>query len=79
MVDNDRIGRSNKALQDNLDDSEPVFFASYGLIGAILLLGAIGYVGDRWLDTSPWMLMAGLAVGIAVGFYGVISASRRRG
>ena len=26
-------GRANKALQDSLDESEPVFFASYGLIG----------------------------------------------
>jgi F0F1-type ATP synthase assembly protein I len=71
-------GGANKALQDNLDDSEPVFFASYGLIGAIVLLGALGYVVDRWLMTAPWMLVAGLAAGIVVGFYALVIASRVR-
>ena len=68
-------GPANKALQDNLDESEPVFFASYGLIGAIALMGALGYAADRWLNSGPWLLMAGLAAGIAIGFYGLVRAS----
>jgi F0F1-type ATP synthase assembly protein I len=71
-------GRANKALQDNLDESEPVFFASYGLIGAIILLGALGYAADRWLNTGPWLVAAGLAAGIVLGFYALVIASRVR-
>jgi F0F1-type ATP synthase assembly protein I len=43
--------------------------ASYTLIGAILLFGAIGYGLDAWLGTSPGFLLGGLLLGIVVGFY----------
>jgi len=41
----------------------------YTLIGALLLLGGIGYALDRWLGTAPWCLLGGLILGIIVGFY----------
>ncbi len=43
--------------------------AGYTLIGSILLLGGIGYLIDRWQDTSPWFLLGGLLLGLVVGFY----------
>ena len=49
--------------------SGPAAAVSYTLIGAIVLLGGIGYVLDRWLDTSPWCLFGGLILGLIVGFY----------
>ncbi len=39
------------------------------MIGAIILLGGIGYALDEWLGTSPWFLFAGLVLGLVVGFY----------
>jgi len=51
-----------------------VALASYTLIGAILVLGGIGYVMDRWLGTSPWFLLGGLLVGLVVGFYELAKA-----
>ena len=36
---------------------------------------AVGYVADRWLGTSPWLLLIGLALGIVaagVNFYRTI-------
>jgi len=42
---------------------------SYTLIGAIMLLGGIGYAVDLWWGTSPWFLLAGLLLGLIVGFY----------
>ena len=42
---------------------------SYGVIGAILVFGGVGYVLDRALGTGPWLLIAGLLAGLAVGFY----------
>jgi ATP synthase protein I len=29
---------------------------------------AAGYFADRWLGTSPWLTLLGLAFGIAAGF-----------
>ena len=68
------IERAAKAFQENVTRSGPVAAASYTLIGAIILLGAIGYAIDRWWGTSPWFLLAGLLLGIVVGFYELAKA-----
>lgn len=40
------------------------------MIGAILLLGGVGHLVDRWAETTaPWFLLAGLLTGMVVGFY----------
>lgn len=52
--------------------------ASYTLVGAVLFLGGIGYAVDRWRDTSPWFLLAGLVLGIVVGFYELITTVYRK-
>lgn len=38
------------------------------LIAPMLLLGGVGYWLDRRLRTAPWLLLAGLLVGMAAGF-----------
>ena len=63
------LARSLKFLQENIRRSGPAALASYTLIGAIIVLGGLGYFADRWLGTSPWLLLAGLLLGIVVGFY----------
>ena len=49
--------------------SGPAMAAGYTLIGAIVLLGGIGYAVDEWQGTSPWFLLGGLFLGLVVGFY----------
>jgi F0F1-type ATP synthase assembly protein I len=61
--------RSLKALQTTISRSGPAATVSYTLIGAIILLGGIGYALDEWLGTSPWFLFGGLVLGLVVGFY----------
>ena len=63
------LERSAKAFQENLTRAGPYAAASYTLIGAIFLLGFIGYAIDRWRHTSPAFLIAGLILGMIVGFY----------
>ena len=44
--------------------------AGYTLIGAIVLLGGIGYAVDAWRGTGGHgFLLGGLALGLIVGFY----------
>jgi F0F1-type ATP synthase assembly protein I len=78
----DKSGRfvrgATRSLQKSLDRAEPVIFASYGIVGAILLLGGAGYLVDRWLETLPWFSVAGASVGLSVAFYALITAARRR-
>lgn len=66
------LERSARSLQENVSRSGAVAGASYTLVGAIILLGGIGYAVDRWQGTAPWFLVAGLALGIIVGFYELI-------
>ncbi|MBI3629909.1 MAG: AtpZ/AtpI family protein [Candidatus Rokubacteria bacterium] len=35
-----------------------------------------GYWADRWLGTSPWLLLLGLGFGIAAGFVNLFRAVR---
>jgi F0F1-type ATP synthase assembly protein I len=58
-----------EAFQETVRKSGPAAMGSYTLIGAIMLLGGIGYAVDRWRGTSPWFLLAGLVLGLIVGFY----------
>jgi F0F1-type ATP synthase assembly protein I len=70
---------ANKSLQANLDRGEPVIFASYAIVGAILLFGGTGYALDRWLDTLPWFFFAGVAIGLCIAFCALLNAVRERG
>ena len=63
------LTRTTRALQNNAEQAGPAAGASYTLIGAILLLGGIGYAVDYWRGTSPWFLLGGLLLGIVVGMY----------
>jgi F0F1-type ATP synthase assembly protein I len=70
--------KSLKALQSNVQRSGPAASVSYTLIGAIILLGGIGYVIDSWQGTSPWGLLGGLVLGLIVGFYELAKTLWRR-
>lgn len=64
-----------RALQDNVSRSGRAAGASYTLIGAIVLLGGLGYALDQWQGTSPWGVLGGLLLGIVVGFYELIKVA----
>ena len=65
----DVLAKSFQYMQEGIRRAGPAASAGYTLVGAILLLGGIGYLIDSWADTSPWLLMGGLMLGIIVGFY----------
>jgi ATP synthase protein I len=37
------------------------------VLATVIGLGA-GYYGDRWLGTSPWLMLIGLLLGVVAGF-----------
>jgi len=69
--------RSFQVFQDNVNRAGPAATASYTLIGAIILLGMLGYAVDRWLGSAPWGAFIGLLLGLVVGFYELVKAVRR--
>jgi len=72
------LAKSLEALQGNIRRSGPAAAASYTLVGAILLLGGIGFLLDQWFTTSPWFLLGGLLLGMVVGFYEIAKAVWKR-
>jgi hypothetical protein len=51
------FSRSAKSLQENASNAGSAAGASYTLVGAIILLGGIGYAVDRWQGSAPWGLL----------------------
>jgi F0F1-type ATP synthase assembly protein I len=68
------LARSVKSLQGNVRTADSAAMVSYSLIGAIVVLGGIGFALDRWLGTWPWCLVGGLLLGLIVGFYELAKA-----
>jgi F0F1-type ATP synthase assembly protein I len=50
--------------------AEAMRYAQVGtmLIAPMIVLGAIGHMLDRHFATAPWLLLAGLLLGMATGF-----------
>lgn len=61
--------KSLEAFQETVQESEEAASGSYSLIGAIILLGGIGYAIDAWRGRSHWFLLGGLVLGLVVGFW----------
>ena len=59
-----------------VDEASPwrslVMLASVGITFVVATAGATvgGYFLDRWLGSTPWFTLIGLAVGVAAGFRG---------
>lgn len=70
--------RSLKVFQENVRRAGPAAAASYTLVGAIVVLGGIGYALDAWQGTRPWFLLGGLLLGMIVGFYEIAMTVFRR-
>jgi ATP synthase protein I len=56
--------------------------ADLGSVGLTLVLATViglagGYYLDRWLGTKPWLMLIGLAFGIAAGFVNLFRSVSR--
>jgi ATP synthase protein I len=45
------------------------YAAAVALFGSVLTLLGLGWLLDRWLGTSPWLLVAGIVLGSVFGLY----------
>jgi len=53
------------------------YAAAFSLFASVVSGLIIGWLLDRWLKTSPWLLVAGIVLGIAAGFYEFIRATSK--
>ena len=43
--------------------------AALTLFVSVVSLAGIGWLADRWFGTKPWLLVTGIVLGAALGFY----------
>ena len=54
-----------------------VYAAVFAIVSSILVCLVGGWLLDKWLGTSPWLVVAGLLVGTVIGFYEFIRIMSR--
>jgi ATP synthase protein I len=45
------------------------YAAGLVLFTSVIALCGVGWLLDRWLGTKPWLLVTGVVLGAALGFY----------
>jgi ATP synthase protein I len=53
------------------------YAAAISLFASVVSGLIVGWLLDRWLGTSPWLLVTGLILGAAAGFYEFIRATSK--
>jgi ATP synthase protein I len=53
------------------------YAAALSLFFSVAVMTGIGWLFDRWLGTSPWLMVAGLMLGAAAGFYEFVRISSK--
>lgn len=55
--------------RDVVRKSGMVYAAIFSLASSVLVCLMVGWALDKWLKTSPWLLVAGIVLGSVAGFY----------
>ncbi|HYX30984.1 MAG TPA: AtpZ/AtpI family protein [Pyrinomonadaceae bacterium] len=45
------------------------YAAAFSLFASVVAGLIVGWLLDRWLHTQPWLLVGGIVLGAAAGFY----------
>ena len=56
---------------------EEGWMAGGSFFGSIVSGTLLGYFADRWLDTSPWLVVIGAALGAYSGFMRLLALSKQ--
>ncbi len=63
--------------QADLQASSSFLTIGVQLAGSMLVYIFIGYLLDRWLDTTPWLLIVGAVVGMVAFFFQLFKLVKR--
>lgn len=65
------------ANQDENRKAGFAYAAGLTLFASVVSFCALGWFLDRWLGTDPWLLIAGIVLGSAVGLFEFIRLSSK--
>lgn len=70
-------GNSKKAVRDRNTAGRQAMRMASDFAAACLVGTGFGYLGDQWLDTAPWLLVAGMFLGLGTGTKLLLEAEAR--
>lgn len=79
VSEKDREGEELSSVARQMRAASPYISAVWKLVGGAVFGVLAGYFLDKWLGTTPWILVGLSALGISVGFYGFIRDMLRLG
>jgi ATP synthase protein I len=53
------------------------YAAAFSLFAAVVSGLGLGWLLDRWLGTRPWLMVVGIVLGAAAGFYELVRATSK--
>lgn len=77
MIGADISVKSEDDQQEINRKSGLAYAAALSLFAAVVAGLIIGWLLDRWLGTRPWLLVTGIVLGSAAGFYEFIRSSSK--
>jgi F0F1-type ATP synthase assembly protein I len=66
MAPDGAVRTAHRGVTSAVADS---WVAGGSFFGSIMAGTLLGWLADRWLSTEPWLLIVGIALGSANGFY----------
>ncbi len=66
MAPDGAVRTAHRGVTSAVADS---WVAGGSFFGSIMAGTLLGWLADRWLSTEPWLLVVGIALGSANGFY----------
>lgn len=72
--DKEKLSQSEKVVGDTMRQSALAMELPFTIVAAIVLPGFLGYLADKWLHTSPWLMIVGGGLGFVSS---LIDISRR--
>jgi len=71
------MGERDDEEQSINQKSSIAYAAALSLFFSVATLLGLGLLLDRWLGTTPWLLVAGIVLGSVVGLYQFVRMTSR--
>ncbi|HVG32359.1 MAG TPA: AtpZ/AtpI family protein [Pyrinomonadaceae bacterium] len=71
------MGERDDEEQSVNQKSSIAYAAALSLFFSVATLLGLGLLLDRWLGTTPWLLVAGIVLGSVVGLYQFVRMTSR--
>ena len=78
-MSDERRGRAGGSASPAGSLVQTGWIATGSFLGSILSGTLLGYLGDRWLDTRPWLIITGFLLGSYSGFLRLWHYSKNQG